>query len=376
MRSRYLSRTVMAGIGSLVALTACQLREPFQANVIAAGADGTNVKVGIFNEVTELPALEDGTVPLATLDVDIASGRAVLLEADSVEIEPLQLDDQGVGHTTIDLLKDGPVVGGPIKVFAWSDVDGDGRLDLSNIGDSETARTVYRYMKESGKKAQLWSYNYNPNDGDPFYTATALTGPAENVIVTEDFLEDWMSVLPSDTEGLPPAADSDGDGLDDRIEARLGTSIYDTDTDIDGEDDATEVGDPAAPTDTDGDGLIDAVESSDDDFDADGLSAEADGDDFDRCIPSDDECDDDNDALSNAVERTIGTSPVSADTDGDTIDDATEVGDPAAPWSSDADGVIDALDTDSDGDGVPDATEGVADDDFDGVPGYRDADET
>ena len=119
-------------------------------------------------------------------------------------------------------------------------------------------------------------YNYIPNGDDPYYTATALTGPAENVIVTEDYLKDWMAVLPSILDKAPPAPDSDGDGLDDVTEGNLGTSTFDTDTDFDGEDDFTEVGDVTAPKDTDGDGRIDAIESSVTDTDGDTIADKAD----------------------------------------------------------------------------------------------------
>ncbi len=74
------------------------------------------------------------------------------------------------------------------------------------------------------------------------------------------------------------AADTDADGLSDFVEVRrLGTDPLQRDTDQDGVDDAEEVGDPDAPMDRDGDGRHDAVESRARDEDGDGASDELDG---------------------------------------------------------------------------------------------------
>ncbi|MCB9729159.1 MAG: choice-of-anchor J domain-containing protein [Deltaproteobacteria bacterium] len=69
---------------------------------------------------------------------------------------------------------------------------------------------------------------------------------------------------------LDPDGDSDGDGLINRREKELSTSLDTADTDGDGVDDFTEVGDVFdTPTDSDGDGIIDARESSTADADGD-----------------------------------------------------------------------------------------------------------
>ncbi len=115
-----------------------------------------------------------------------------------------------------------------------------------------------------------------------------------------------------------PDADADGDGLTNGQEATLGTNAYNGDSDNDGIDDGTEVGDPNAPTDSDFDGLIDALDDDDDD-----------------------------DGVPTAEEGT-------ADPDGD--------------------GVPNYLDLDSNGDGIDDAPGDTADDDCDGIPFYLDTD--
>lgn len=263
---------------ALIALTsACELRKPFEANVIAAGASGKNVKSGFFLETNTVGEAE------VTLDVDTDNlGRALFFSSDAataVEITPIHIDDQSLGYVVFDLLTDDrPDTASSLALFTWVDGDDDGKLDLSSVGDSEAARTIFRFDAETNKKAVLAFYNFVPNGDDPYYTATALTGPAENVIVTEDFLKDWMVVLTSDTDAPPPAPDTDGDGLDDTIEGSLGTSSFDVDTDFDGEDDFVEVGDVAAPKDTDTDGVIDALESSLTDTDGDTVPDETDPD--------------------------------------------------------------------------------------------------
>ena len=161
--------------------------------------------------------------------------------------------------------------------------------------------------------------------------------------------------------------DTDSDGLPDSQEDALGTDKTNIDTDGDGKTDAAEVGaDPANPTDTDGDSKIDALESSTLDTDNDGVVDELDADDASANNDSD------NDDLTNAQEKVLGTDPLTADTDGDGRDDAAEVGaDPANPLDTDGDSKIDALESstlDSDNDGVADeldADDASADNDSD-----------
>lgn len=92
--------------------------------------------------------------------------------------------------------------------------------------------------------------------------------------------------------------------------------------------------------------------------------------------------DSDNDGLSNALEKILGTNHLSRDSDNDNVSDAIEIGlDINAPQDSDQDGVIDALDNDDDDDGIltnledinRDSTAINDDTDSDGVPNYLDA---
>ncbi len=92
--------------------------------------------------------------------------------------------------------------------------------------------------------------------------------------------------------------------------------------------------------------------------------------------------DSDNDGLSNALEKILGTNHLSRDSDGDNVSDAIEIGlDVNSPQDSDHDGIIDALDNDDDNDGIltkledlnKDSTAINDDTDADGVPNYLDA---
>lgn len=87
---------------------------------------------------------------------------------------------------------------------------------------------------------------------------------------------------------LDPAADSDGDGLVNSVEAGLGTDPLRGDTDGDGKPDGAEV-DGVTHRDTDGDGKPDALESSIADADLDCIPDELDADD---AAPAVDACPD------------------------------------------------------------------------------------
>jgi uncharacterized repeat protein (TIGR01451 family)/MYXO-CTERM domain-containing protein len=207
--------------------------------------------------------------------------------------------------------------------------------------------------------------------------------------------------------GAPPTTitvNSDGDGLSDEEEIAAGTDPQDADSDDDGVRDGDE---PSWNIDSDGDGNINAL---DPDSDNDGLldgtelgkgcadpatnpaarSCIADADsgatktdpldvDSDNGGASDGSedanlngkndpgerdpnkiaddmsvVDTDNDGLSDALEKKIGSNPNDADTDDDGALDGSE---PNPSLDSDSDGLVNVLDVDSDNDGLFDGTE-------------------
>jgi hypothetical protein len=204
---------------ALCALTACELRKPFEATVVAAGVDGSKVRAAIFDEravYAQHPA--DGTDLSVRLDIDDANAGRAFFTADfppeGVEqptefaFTPLSAPTAPLGKATFSLLDPPPETEKQLKIVAWVDADDDGLLDLSQTGDSEFARTIYLFNKDENSKAYLKFYNYVPKGNDPFYTATALTCPSCNLIVTEDILKGWMAVLTQETE--PPPAPPEG----------------------------------------------------------------------------------------------------------------------------------------------------------------------
>ena len=148
--------------------------------------------------------------------------------------------------------------------------------------------------------------------------------------------------------------DSDGDGLSDQYEMKIGTEAYLSDTDGDGIDDATEIGkDLNSPMDTDGDKRINALDFDDDN---DGLpsilesKADTDKDGLVNYLDPDS----DNDGLLDGVEAGM----FGQDKNHDMIDDA---------FDADRKGAID-----KNGDGIADKVN-LPDKNSDGVPDYLDA---
>ncbi len=87
-----------------------------------------------------------------------------------------------------------------------------------------------------------------------------------------DLSSECSSALCASNVCVDPAEDDDGDGLTNGLEAAIGTDLQLVDSDGDGIDDRTEVGDNLqAPADSDIDGVIDALEDNDGDIDSDCL---------------------------------------------------------------------------------------------------------
>jgi len=165
------------------------------------------------------------------------------------------------------------------------DADGDGDPDALDPDDDNDGFT------DADESAGSQS---DPHD--------AASRPANH---DDDFLSEWNDL------------DDDNDGLSDLEEAVLGTDPPRADTDGDGVPDRVEVGSNLAlPRGADGDGVIDALESDSDD-----------------------------DGLTDGYERQLGSDPSLADTDGDGVLDGAEVGgDLDRPLDSDGDGLADVLD--------------------------------
>ncbi|MDI1481161.1 MopE-related protein [Polyangium sp. y55x31] len=248
-----------------------------------------------------------------------------------------------------------------------------------------------------GACAVLGSVVCTPEGGT---ACNAVAGTPSTEICGNTIDEDCDGVLDN---GCP---DTDGDGLIDAIEEKIGTDPADADTDDDGAADGSEIN---GAVDTDGDGLINALDpDSDDDglFDGTELGKDCSGPGTDaaagHCRPDKDggltktdpldpdtdgggvndgsedtnldgvvdpnetdptashaaddgqTQDTDGDGLSDGLEKTIGTNPNDLDSDDDGLLD----GDEANPSDdTDGDGLINTLDPDSDDDALFDGTE-------------------
>ena len=235
--------------------------------------------------------------------------------------------------------------------------------------------------------------------GLPTRSYRSPTGTTARTIVNA------VDIGPYEGVSTPVPVDTDGDGLTDDVERRIGTNPMNPDTDGDGLTDGQEVPNPAAPRNTDGDMLIDPLDPDDDgdgiptrserpgmmnrDTDADMTPDHLDNDDdndgqltsaerpgmMDRNTDMDPladhlDPDDDNDTIPTRVERMQDTSPATdfdrdtrpshldTDADGDGVPDREEAGaTPGTPANTDGDSAPDYLDLDSDNDCLPDAME-------------------
>ncbi len=158
-------------------------------------------------------------------------------------------------------------------------------------------------------------------------TGTSTT-VSKNVDSDEDGLSDWDEVNVYGTN--PHRKDTDGDGLDDSKEVKIGADPLKEDTDGDGIPDGEEIriGTDPLNDDTDGDGIPDGKELElgtnplSNDTDRDGLS------DYREVFllnTSPILGDTDGDDLLDSVELSKRTNPLKADTDGDGLSDGDEV---------------------------------------------------
>ncbi|MBN1944368.1 MAG: hypothetical protein JW797_01775 [Bradymonadales bacterium] len=284
------------------------------------------------------------------------------------------------------------------------DSDGDGLPDGLEAGVTETTR-----HPDTDLDAGAFLSDLDPRSTtSPVNPDTDGGGVADGL---EDANRDGAYLRP-ETDPNNPAddygrADSDRDGLPDRLEEALGSDPFDYDSDDDGVPDGLE---PNRDEDTDGDGLINLLDpDSDDDglFDgtemgycladltyatdlrqgrfvedadpatttdplradtdrggvADGfedtnLNGMVDEGETDPEDPTDDDpssvVDSDDDGLPDAFERMIGSDPEDGDSDDDGLADGDE---PNPAEDCDGDGAINLVDPDSDDDGLFDGTE-------------------
>ena len=273
---------------------------------------------GIPNALESLLTDTDGDG--VSNQLDPANGNPCVPNGNAMACLVLDVDGDGLTNAQEDTL--GTSRSNP-------DSDGDGALDGAEAGDTD-------------------------GDGIPNALESSVSDSDGDGVSNQDDANNSNPCVPNASSAACLAADSDGDGLTNAQEDALGTSRNNPDTDGDGANDGTEVGD------TDGDGIPNALESSITDTDGDGVANQADANNTNPCVPNSSTVlcllqDSDGDGLTNSQEDLLGTDRNVADTDGDGTNDGADVGD-------------------SDGDGIPNALESsVADSDNDGVTNQNDA---
>ncbi|MBO0614634.1 hypothetical protein [Thiothrix fructosivorans] len=314
---------------------------PLQADT---DGDGENDMAEISNVTNPLNTDGDSKNDVVESSILDADSDGVMDEFDANDADPNNdSDNDGLTNAQEKTLGTNPLK---------ADTDGDGEADMAEIGNVATPLDTDNDGKNDAVESSILDADndgvaneFDADDVDPNNDSDADgSGNAAEKLAGTD---------PLDPNSKPAATDTDSDGLTDVEEAVLGTDPNLADTDGDGENDKAEVGaNVNTPLDTDKDGKIDAKESSILDADNDGVKDEFDADD---ASPDNDS---DNDGLTNAQEKTLGTNPLKADTDNDGENDAAEVGaNIASPLNTDGTGAIDALEsikTDADSDGVED----------------------
>jgi cysteine-rich repeat protein len=219
-------------------------------------------------------------------------------------------------------------------------------------------------------------------DSDPSEAGAARTDPAmPRAMVNANCMDPALPICSTMLGRCVSDMDTDGDGVPNLVEARLGTNPMNPDSDMDGVPDGAELG--AGPAfmsrDTDMDGTIDALDNDDD---SDGIPTRDElgdpmsprnsnamvpsGEGTANTLPDYLDADDDGDGIPTRVERTLegdtagdgdGTAAhLDRDADGDNVPDALERGmNGATPANTDGADRADFLDSDSDNDCVPDA---------------------
>ncbi|WP_276166174.1 gliding motility-associated C-terminal domain-containing protein [Zobellia alginiliquefaciens] len=223
-----------------------------------------------------------------------------------------------------------------------------GAIATDNVDDLDPAEVDFRSILDS--------------DNDGIMNTVDIDDDNDGILDTDETGD-------TDGDGIPDSIDldSDNDGVPDVTEAGG------TDTDGDGHIDYPIPGDPTSMTDTNDDGLADEIATTplpDEDSDGDGIEDRLDLDSDNDGIPDVTEAggpDTDSDGV-------IDTFATDTDRDGlaDSVDpvDATTPGTPLENPNTDGDEFDDRIDTDSDNDGIPDVTEaGGSDLDNDGVIG-------
>ena len=250
-------------------------------------------------------------------------------------IDALDPDDDNDGVPT---LLEGKVGSSPLL----DDTDGDGLKDAVEIGDVSNPDSINIETftaLDTDKDGTINALDVDDDDDDLNTVTELLLGTNPLLADTDgDGISDKLEIgelidqpLDKDSDGTIDAlddtdnTDTDGDGLSDTLEAKLGTDPKKSDSDGDGIDDNEEIGaDNTKPLDTDENGVINALDT-----------------------------DDDGDGLLTQFESTIGTNPLSNDSDDDSIDDAKEIGeDHVNIIDTDSDGIINPLDADDDNDSL------------------------
>lgn len=316
----------------------------FSVSEVTAAADrGSQAPGGTLIVETRPP----GTIPSEPAgEASFAPGMTVVLRArsfDDVFVDAVDFWVEGKLHTTDTVA--------PFRVAVSTDLgselpsDGAASLEVHAV-----ARDLRGAEGDSGAQRIVIELDLDgdglPDLRDPDRDGDGLSNIEEEFAGEDGFVSD------------PDLVDSDGDGIDDGEETRLGLDGFITDpssadTDNDGLRDGFELtatGSHPARADSDGDGQADGEE----DGDGDGLDARSEA----LLGSSPTNPDSDGDGVPDGIEADLGLDPTRADSDGDGLVDGAEDGDgDGLDNAAELAAETDPRRPDSDGDGFDDGTE-------------------
>ena len=364
--------------GTDVTLTKDPANGPIPTTATCEAGNGATCTIGTDgNVVVKIPA---GATPGTEIPVTIKDGDKVLDKSKVTVTAPAPVPNpDGDNDGVPDAQDQCPTIAGPASnngCPAWNDGEGKPGADVTLTKDPANGPIPTTATCEAGNGATCTI----GTDGNVVVKVPAGAKDKSEITVT---IKDGDKVLDTSKVTVKDP-DTDGDGLTDSEEEKIGTDPNNPDTDGDGINDGDEVNGTKNPFKDDKfnkDGKPGNTNPLNPDTDGDGVNDgdEVTGKNNGGKPTNPNKADTDGDGVTDADEIKDGTDPNNADTDGDGVNDGDEKKDGTDPKNPDTDGDgisdgrekdlgTDPKNPDTDGDGLTDGEEVGTDIDANGKP--------